>query len=179
MKTLETAEPTAFLESPLLSGASDASRVAIFRALAEGRAPKGVALLEQGKPNDRLWFVLDGSVAVERTGPGGRVDVLAVLTGPAIYGTTTFFRGTALSATLRATSDLNVGTLDHRAHDRLHRDDPRAAEELALSVVRVLSERFDMLDARLAEILAGHAEDSHRATEWSNFRARLFEEPTL
>ena len=35
-----------------------------------------------------------------------------------------------------------------------------------------------MLDARLAEILAAHGMDPHRATEWADFRARLFEEPT-
>ena len=179
MKTAETAPPRQFLESPLLVGVDESSRRAIFRALVEGEVPAGFALLEQGRPNDRLWFVIGGEVAIERVGAKGRVEMLAVLSGPAIYGTTTFFRGTALSATIRARSALTVGTLDHRAHDRLRLDDPRAAENLALSVVRVLSERFDLLDARLAEILADHAGDAPRATEWANFRARLFEEPTL
>jgi len=177
--TTKMAPPTRFLDSPFLAGVEETSRLAIFRALAEAPAPSGFALLERGKPNDRLWFVLGGSVAIERPGSDGRVDVLATLSGPAIYGTTTFFRGTALSATIRATTDLVVGTLDHRAHERLRRDDPRAAEELALSVVRVLSERFDMLDARLSALMAGQDDDHPRASEWGNFRARLFEEPTL
>ena len=168
-----------FIESPLLSGVEEASRLAIFRALIPVTAATGFALLEQGKANDRLWFVLGGEVAIERTGPDGKADVLATLSGPAIYGTTTFFRGTALSATIRASNDLTVGTLDRRTHERLRRDDPRAAEELALSVVRVLSERFDMLDARLSSLMADHDADHPRATEWSSFRARLFEEPTL
>ena len=37
-------------------------------------------------------------------------------------------------------------TLHHPAHDRLRRENPRAAEELALAVVRTLSEPFDLLD---------------------------------
>ncbi len=167
------------LTSPLLAGIDDEHRLAIFRCLEMTSAPAGSTLLEQGRPNDRLWFVLDGSVAIERTMPGGRSEILARLTGPAIYGTTTFFRGSALSATIRASTPLTLGTLDHRAHDRLRLEDPRAAEALALSVVRVLSERFDLLDDRLAELMAEHDQDHPRATEWANFRARLFEEPTL
>ena len=179
MTTMGTTPPSEFVESPLLAGVDEAARLAIFRTLGMSRVSAGSTLLEQGKPNDRLWFVLGGDVTIERIGPGSRVEVLARLSGPAIYGTTTFFRGTALSATIRAKGDLTVGTLDHRAHERLRLEEPKAAEALALSVVRVLSERFDQLDARLIEILADHSEDTPRATEWANFRARLFEEPTL
>ncbi len=176
---IETEGAERFLAEPLLAGADDRDRLAVFRALVEGSAPAGTPLLVQGQPNDRLWFVLEGSVAVERKQPGGRVDLLATLSGPAMFGTTTFFRSTAPSATIRAASGLTLGTLDRRAHDRLRREDPRAAEALALEVVRVLSERFDLLDGRLAEMMAEHDDDHPRATEWANFRARLFEEPSL
>lgn len=179
MAMLSTDESTRFLAAPLLAGADDAARLAVFRVLAGASAPAGTPLLRQGLANDRLWFVVDGSVAVERARPDGRVDVLATLSAPAVFGTTTFFRPTVPSATIRATADLTLWTMDHAAHDRLRRDDPRAAEALALAIVRVLSERFDQLDRRLAELMAEHAEDHPRATEWASFRARLFEEPAL
>ncbi len=168
-----------FLETALLAGVDEESRVAISRALSGGKAPSGFVLVAQGKPNDRLWFVAEGGVAVERTTPDGRTDVLASMIGPAIYGTSTFFRRSALSATLRAKSELVYWTLDHRGHDRLRLENPRAAEALALSVVQALSERFDQLDRRLTERMAEHVDDHPRATEWADFRARLFEEPSL
>src|SRR4051812_27728846 len=154
MATIATVQSEQFLASPLLTGADDEARRVIFRFLVENSAPAGTPLLIQGKPNDKLWFVLGGSIAIERKQPDGRGDVLASFSGPAIFGTSTFFRSSAPSATVRATSDLTVWTLDHRSHSQLRREHPRAAEALSLEVVRVLSERFDQLDARLAEIMA-------------------------
>jgi hypothetical protein len=65
--------------------------------------------------------------------------------------------------------------MDHPGHDRLRLENLKAAEELALAAVRVLAERFDMLDKRISDYMAQHPDGHPRATEWSNFRARLFE----
>ena len=144
-----------------------------------GRATAGSALLSQGKPNDRLFFVIEGSIVIERKQPDGHVDVMASLPSPAIFGTTTFFRSTPPSASIRASTDLTLWTLDREGHEALRRDDPRAAEALASAILRVLAERFDLLDIRLAELTAEHDDDHPRANEWANFRARLFEDPAL
>jgi len=179
MTPIETEPPEEFLATPLLSGADEKARSVIFRHLAETSAPAGTALMVQGRPNDKLWFVVRGSVAVERKQPDGRVDVVANFSGPALYGTTTFFRSTGPSSTIRATSDLIVWTLDHRSHAQLRREHPREAEILALEVVRALSERFDQLDARLAGMIAGQPDGRPRANEWASFRSRLFEETSI
>ncbi len=167
------------LDTPLLAGVAEARRRAIFRALRPEPLATGAPLIAQGVRNDRLWFLVDGEVVVDRLQPDGRVDRLATLSGPAIYGTTTFFRPASPTASIRATHDLVAWTLDHAALDRLRAEDPGASEALALSVVRVLCERFDMLDRKLADLMAEHADDHPRANEWSSFRARLFEEPAL
>jgi CRP/FNR family transcriptional regulator, cyclic AMP receptor protein len=179
MATSATDESEQFLATPLLSGADDGARLVIFHSLVETSAPAGTPLLTQGKPNDKLWFVPGGSIAIERRQPDGRIDVLANLSGPAIFGTTTFFRTSAPSSNIRATSNLRVWTLDHRSYNQLRREHPRAAEALALEVVRVLSEHFDQLDARLAEMMAEHEDDHPRANEWASFRTRLFEETSI
>jgi hypothetical protein len=70
-------------------------------------------------------------------------------------------------------------TLYHPAHEQLRLENPRAAEALALAAVRVLAERFDLLDKRVSDYLAGHGDDPPRASEWSSFRARIFEEPHI
>ncbi len=179
MVLLATEERGRFLDSPLLGGVDDESRMAVFRRLVSGRAPAGTALLSQGEPNEHHWFILEGSVAIERKQADGHLDRMATMSGPAIFGTTTFFRSTAPHASIRASSDLMFWTLDREGHEALRRDNPRAAEALALAVVRVLSERFDILDVRLAELMAENGDDHPRTTELANFRSRLFEEPSL
>jgi CRP/FNR family transcriptional regulator, cyclic AMP receptor protein len=166
-----------FLDSPLLAGVEPRYRQAIFRKLAEGRLASGTALLSQGKSNDRLWFVLEGSVVIERKQADGRVDALASMHAPAVFGTTTFFRQGIPTASIRASTPLVLGTLDHEGHEALRRDDPRAAEALALAILRIISERFDLLDDRITELMMEHGDDHPRANEWANFRAKLFEDP--
>ena len=168
-----------FLESPWLEGVDPSIRRRIWQTLRERSEPAGTALLDQDQPTTQLWFVADGSVAVERTRTGkpGYPEILAELDGPAIYGTTTFFRDARPSMTIRTTTPTHGWTLDLATYQRLRAEDPPAAEALAVTVVKVLSERFDMLDDRLTRLMADHHDDHHRVTEWADFRSRLFEEP--
>jgi CRP/FNR family cyclic AMP-dependent transcriptional regulator len=179
MVLLSTDRSAQFLTSPLLSGIEEDARLAVFQRLVEGSLEAGAPLLFQERPNNRLWFVLEGSVAIERKQTDGQIDVLASMNAPAIFGTTTFFRSSTPTATIRASSKLTLWTLDRQAHEELRRDEPRAAEALTLAVLRVLSERFDLLDDRITELMAEHGEDHPRANEWANFRSRLFEDPAL
>jgi CRP-like cAMP-binding protein len=167
-----------FLSAPLWADVDRDSRRAVFEALEEGRAKTGTTLMEQGQPNDRLSFLLEGTAVIERTYPEGRKEILAHLTAPAAFGTTSFFRSNPPLVSVRATSDVRLLTLSHPVHDRLRRTNPRAAEALALGILRVLSERFDMLDQRVSDFLAQH-DDPPKVNEWAGFRARLFEEPII
>lgn len=167
-----------FLSGPLLAEVDDGARLALSLALVEARAPSGSRLIEEGRPNERLWFLIEGTAAVVRRVDGEERSI-ARIEAPGIFGATTFFRPTPPTASIRATSDVALLTLDHDAHDRLRRDEPRAAEALTLATVRALAERFDRLDLRVSAYIASHADDHPRANEWASFRARLFEEPDI
>ncbi|MFO0956106.1 MAG: cyclic nucleotide-binding domain-containing protein [Isosphaeraceae bacterium] len=177
MVTAEAAER--FLGSTCLPGADAATRRELINVLDERRVAAGTLLLEQGRPNDRIWFLLEGSVSVYRMVIDGHVEAVANLTGPSVFGETSFFRTVAPSVSVKAQTDLWLLTLDHDAHAVLRRADPNAAEQLALSAVRVLAERFDLLDRRVSEFLARHPDEPARTDEWSSFRARLFREASL
>ena len=168
-----------FLGAPFLAGVEPDLRRALLALLSEERATARTVLLAQGQPNDHLSFLIEGSITIERTFPEGQKETVATLSAPAVFGTTSFFRPTAPSVSVVATTDIWTLTLHHPAHERLRVENPRAAEALALAAVRVLAERFDVLDRRVSEYLAGHGEDPPKATEWSSFRARLFEEPHI
>jgi CRP-like cAMP-binding protein len=168
-----------FMSAPWLAEVDVDTKKAILRSLVEARAPAGETLLAQGQPNDHLTFLIEGTAELERTFGNGRREILAALTSPAVFGTTSFFQPKPPAVTVRATSDVWMLSLYHPAHDSLRRANPRAAEALALAVVRVLSERFDLIDKLFADYAARHPDESSRTSEWSSFRARLFDDSNL
>ena len=165
-----------FMAAPWLAEVDPETKRAILGALVEARAPTGATLLAQGQPNDHLTFLIEGTAEiVEFTARPPRDHHHA--DAPAVFGTTSFFQPKPPTVTVRATSDVWVLSLYHPAHDALCAADPRAAEALALAVVRALSERFDLIDKLFSEFTARHSDEPARKSEWAGFRARLFEEP--
>ncbi|MDR3638891.1 MAG: cyclic nucleotide-binding domain-containing protein [Isosphaeraceae bacterium] len=168
-----------FMTAPQFAGTDPASLRALLNTLVEDRAPAGAVLLEQNQPNDHLSILIGGTATIERTFPDRPKEVLATLNAPALFGTTSFFRPSPPTVTVRAISEAWLLTLYHPAHDKLRAENPRAAEALLLAVVRVLAERFDLVDKRVSDYLFAHADDHPKVNEWSGFRARLFEEPAI
>jgi CRP/FNR family transcriptional regulator, cyclic AMP receptor protein len=165
-----------FMAAPWLAEVDRDTKKAICGALVEARAPTGATLLEQGQPNDHLTFLIEGTAEIVRTSGSGRRDTITHLTAPAVFGTTSFFQPKPPTVTVRATSDAWMLSLYHPAHEALRAANPRAAEALALAVVRALSERFDLIDKLFTDFTTQHSDQPARKSEWAGFRARLFEE---
>jgi CRP-like cAMP-binding protein len=165
-----------FMAAPWLAEIDRDVKAAILNTLVEAKAPAGAVLLPQGQPNDHLSFLMEGSAAIERKFPSGRRETITTLTAPAVFGTTTFFLPKPPSVTVRATSDVWMLSLYHPAHEALRIANPRAAEALALAVIRALSERFDLIDAMFSDLSAKRNDEPVKTSEWARFRSRLFEE---
>lgn len=171
---------TLFLDAPWLADLDQASRQAVLNVLVEHRAEAGAVLMERGRPNDHVSFLIDGSVSIERPTPSGeRVEAVTVLTAPSVFGLTSFFRPHPPNVTVRAEVPVRYLTLDHHAHGLLRRLDPVAAEQLAQAVVRVLADRFDKLIDHVTQDMARHPEGHPKLTEWAAFRSRLFDETNI
>jgi CRP/FNR family cyclic AMP-dependent transcriptional regulator len=168
-----------FMSAPWLDSTDRETKHELLGALAEERAKKGTILLSQGQPNDHLSFLIEGTAELDRVIEGRR-DVITTLTAPAVFGTTSFFQPTPPRVSVHATTDVWLLTLHHPSYQLLRRDHPRAAEALALAVVRALSERFDLLDKLFSEHISKPVHTPAKdASEWSSFRSRLFEEHTI
>jgi CRP/FNR family transcriptional regulator, cyclic AMP receptor protein len=165
-----------FMAAPWLAEVDPDTKRAISGVLVEARASTGATLLEQGQPNDHLTFLIAGTAEIVRTFASGRREIITDLTAPAVFGTTSFFQPKPPTVTVKATSDVWILSLYHPAHEALRAANPRAAEALALAVVRALSERFDLIDKLFAEFTMQHSDEPARKSEWATFRARLFEE---
>lgn len=174
-----TAAAERFLSGPLLADIDPASRRSVLAVLGEETALAGTELLRQGQSNDHISFLIEGSVTITRAYSEGRTETVATLSAPSVFGETSFFRPHPAIVSVRANSPVWLLTLDHPGHDRLRRENLNAGEQLALAVVRLLAERFDMLDKRVSDYLAQHPDGHPKATEWSDFRARLFEESSI
>ena len=168
-----------FMAAPWLGEADPESKRAILAALVEARAPSGSILLEQDQPNDHLSFLIAGTAHIERTFENGRREVITTITAPSVFGTTSFFRPDPPTVAVRATSDVWILSLYHPAHEELRRENPRAAESLAVAILRALSERFDLMDRLLTGYFTRHRDEPSRTSEWAGFRARLFDESVL
>lgn len=176
---VSTAAAERFLAAPWLADVDSAARQELLDVLTEHRATAGAILLEQGHPNDHIAFLIDGTATVYRDRPNAPAETLTTLAAPSLFGLTSFFRPTPPNFNVRATSAVWFLSLDHDAHAILRRIDPRATEQLALMAVRIMADRFDMLDRKISEDLAAHPENHPRVNEWSSFRARLFDESNI
>jgi CRP-like cAMP-binding protein len=166
-----------FMEAPWLAEVDREPKLALLNSLVEERATAQSVLLAQGQPNDHLTFLIDGKVDLERVFDSGRKEIITTLTAPAVFGTTSFFQPKPPTVTARASTDVWMLTLYHPAHDRLRKESPPAAEALALAVVRTLSERFDLIDRLFSDYIKEHPDvPGNTVSEWSRFRARLFDE---
>ena len=168
-----------FMAAPWLADVDLQTKRSICEALVEARAAAGATLLEQGQPNDHLTFLIEGTAEIVRVSGTGRRDIITHLTAPAVFGTTSFFQPRPPAVAVRATSEVWMLSLYHPAHEALRAANPRAAEALALAVVRALSERFDVIDKLFTDFTTQHADVPARKSEWAGFRARLFEEPGI
>jgi CRP-like cAMP-binding protein len=165
-----------FMAAPWLAEVDPEAKSAILNTLVEARAAAGATLLAQGQPNDHLSFLIDGTASIERLGGNGRRDLITELTAPAVFGTTSFFQPKPPTASVRATSDVWMLSLYHPAHEELRVANPRAAEALAMAMLRALSERFDLIDKLFSDFTSRHLDQPAKKSEWAGFRARLFEE---
>ena len=168
-----------FLSAPWLAEMAEETRQALLAVLEEGRTDAGATLVAEGGSNDRIFFLLEGAVTIARHYPGRGEELVVTLAAPSHFGETSFFQARPSIVQIRATSPAWYLSLSREAHAALRRDHPRAAEEFALAIVRLLADRFDMLDQRVSSFLHEHENDRPRASEWAAFRKRLFEESSL
>lgn len=168
-----------FLSSSWLAEMELDARREVLNLLEEHHAEKGTILLEPSRTNDRIAFLIDGTVKVTVTGLRDRTEDIINIQAPSMFGLTTFFRSAAPAFTAKAATSVWYLTLDRAAHEQMRRENPRTAEQLALAAVHVLADRIDILDKRIWDDLAEHPDDHPKVTEWSSFRSRLFEDSVL
>ena len=168
-----------FRQAPFLVDLDADARLALLEVLQEHRAESGDVLLTQGQANDRIYFLIEGTVSILRTSADGRAEHLLDLPSPTAFGETAYFQRRPQMVTVQAAMPVRYLTLDREAHERLRRANPSASEQLSAAAIRVLAGHFELIDQRVAELLSRQPDPQVDSTEWDRFRARLFGESKL
>jgi CRP/FNR family transcriptional regulator, cyclic AMP receptor protein len=106
----------------------------------------GDVLLREGQPNDRIYFILEGSVSIERS-----ETALATLGEGDTFGEMEFLDVMPAVATVRARVATTVAAISNRALRELSRTSMRAFALVVMNLARDLSRRLRRMD----EIVAG------------------------
>jgi CRP-like cAMP-binding protein len=165
--------------APWIQALDHEARTRLEGVVREVRVEPGSVLFAEGQTNDRVFVLLDGTVAVHRTYTGHAPELVTRITPPGLFGTTTFFGGKPSRVEARAETPVWVLVLDRAQFDALSEADPRTAAQFARSVIGDLAERFDALDRRVSEFLAHPPSDARRRNEWLEFRSKFFEEAPM
>lgn len=128
------------LKVPLFSSCSKKELTKIARATDEVRVEAGTTLMEQGRPGREAFVIVDGTASVRIggqevavLGPGQHVGELALLDGG------------VRTATVVATSDMDLLVISQRAFVALLEDVPGLARKVLTSMAQMVRSLNDQI----------------------------------
>ena len=148
--------------------------VAALRALAiTDQVPRGQEVFHRGDEAARLYWVEQGQVRVVVTSPAGRELVIRQFGSGEVFGEIALFAGTPRTATIVATTDTTIASVDARDLRSLLEERPRMAlkllavfaDRLRLTTDALEDSYFLTMRARLAKMLLSLAEEIGEKTE--------------
>jgi CRP/FNR family transcriptional regulator len=147
---------------------------AALRGLAiSDRVPRGREVFHRGDEAARLYWVEEGQVRVVVTSPAGRELVIRQFGSGEVFGEIALFAGTPRTATIVATTDTTIASVDARDLRSLLEQRPRMAlqllavfaDRLRLTTDALEDSYFLTMRARLAKMLLSLAEEIGEKTE--------------
>lgn len=139
---------------PLLSGLTEAERSEVA-GLAELRSLEAqLPLFREGEAGDALVLVLSGSAQVVKRDPGGRHQILSVVSAPAVLGEMAVLdAGGKRSASAFAVGPVTFAVLPGPALRQRLASGNVAALKIAHGLAKLLARRLGEVNARLMQVL--------------------------
>ncbi len=138
-------EASALKDYSLFGGLLPEEIEAIRPLLGSASYEAGTAILREGETNDRIHFILEGSVEVEK----GGVFLVRLCEGDT-FGEMEFLDVMPAAATVRAISPSTVATISNRALYELSKASMRAFAMVVMNLARDLSRRLRRMDEIVA-----------------------------
>ena len=90
----------------------------------------GTRIFQQGDMGNKIYFVREGKVQVERGDTNGKMEIVAVLQAPEIFGEAAFVTAAPRNAGVMAIADCHLLSLDYKFLNQLVKQDPLIKEQL-------------------------------------------------
>jgi CRP-like cAMP-binding protein len=105
----------------------------------------GAVIMSEGEPNDQIYFILEGEVAIEKSGV-----TLARLREGDTFGEMEFLDVMPAVATVRALARSTVATISNRALYEISKKNMKAFAMVVMNLARDLSRRLRRMDDLVA-----------------------------
>lgn len=139
-----------------------ASHAALEHLMAQGQVRKLAAwevLCEEGEPGDEMWFLLRGTVEVQRRDLTGKLRELGTIAAPALIGHMALVDRSPRSATCVAQTDLELVVLDSGVYDRLLGEGTISGSALRRLLLSSLSGQLAQANAQVRQLVEDLSED--------------------
>jgi CRP/FNR family cyclic AMP-dependent transcriptional regulator len=138
--------------SPLTAGLSD-DQVRLLVGICSCRAlANEEVLIEEGKVDNSLHVITEGSLAVTRDTGGGEYTTIHLLKAGDLAGEMGFVSGRPHSATLRAIGPTKVCSFEREAFEGLLDQDPEAVYHVMRNIVQVGHDILRRMNAQYVEM---------------------------
>ncbi|GAB4145740.1 MAG: hypothetical protein Tsb009_18030 [Planctomycetaceae bacterium] len=164
------------LECPIFQDMTPEESRLVLELFENETFPQGEEILVEGLSTRILWIILHGECEVVKSTGNGETRVLAHLAQGAVFGEMSFFQPAPHSASVCATTNVEVMKLSREKFELLREQAPLAAYKIAANTARVLAERLRRMDEWTREQFNGPNANEHQREEWHEFRAKLYSE---
>jgi len=128
-----------------------AERVRLLNQAVNRSFEPGTVIIDERKPNDAIFVVMDGEVNVEKSLPNGEKKVLAELGVGAIIGEMTFLTRGSPSASIVARTETEMLCVTHESLNTLVSQEPGLAGRFYRSIAVTLAQRLAETNKKLTQ----------------------------
>lgn len=136
--------------------------------------PEGAVLLEEGSVGPRMMLVLEGTVEVRRKDSNGVNRTLARLASGEILGEMSLLLDMPRTASVVATDDLRVFSMDRAAFSRMVDEGDPAALRFGMELARMLASRLITLNATVVDLLVAVEDSEPLQQRFGEARQQIF-----
>jgi CRP/FNR family cyclic AMP-dependent transcriptional regulator len=142
-----------FIKSiPYFSGLDEAELDSVRKYIFEKKADRGEILLFEGEPAEMLYFVVSGVVKVFKTSADGKEQILQIIRPGESFNDAPVFSGGENLASAEAMGAVVVDVIKKSDLEVILREHP----QIALNVIRVLSQRVERLVSLVEDLSFRH-----------------------
>src|SRR5918998_5361082 len=134
----------------------------------------GETIFEEGGPEERLYVITSGTVAVHKMVLPGRRQHLATIEAPTVVGEMGLLTEPRAAASVEARTVVEAHSIDRDRFLEMLDDDSPAACKVMYEIGRTLADRMARTDETIADII-GRLEGAE-ATDFDIFQDRLIRE---